>query len=140
MQTRRPPVTATSTRAEVLVATGLLIAATGLVAAVDPHEGGHYPGCPFLALTGLYCPLCGGLRAVHDLTRLDVVDALARNPLVVLALPVVMLFWFRWVRRTLTGQGRPRSLPSWWGWAVLAVLAVFWVARNLPGMTWLSPA
>jgi hypothetical protein len=138
--TTRAPVTATSTRAEVLVATGLVVAATGLVAVVDPHERGHYPGCPFLALTGLYCPFCGGLRAVHDLTHLDLVGALARNPLVVIALPLALFAWYRWVRRTFTGQSRPLALPSWWGWAALGVLAVFWVARNLPGMTWLSPA
>ena len=34
-------------------------AAVGYVAAVDPNESGHYPTCPFLAVTGLLLP---GLR------------------------------------------------------------------------------
>ena len=31
---------------------------TVFVAAVDPNTPGHYPVCPLLRLTGLYCPGC----------------------------------------------------------------------------------
>lgn len=117
-----------------------LVAATTL-AAVDPNEPGHYPTCPFLASTGLFCPGCGALRAVHALLTGDAVDALARNPLAVLAVPYLLLAWGSWGVRSL-GLPVPRStsLRPWVIWALLAVVLVFGVLRNLPGWTWLSPA
>ncbi|MFL6174894.1 MAG: DUF2752 domain-containing protein [Marmoricola sp.] len=116
-------------------------AATLLVAVVNPNDKGHYPTCPLLALTGIYCPFCGGLRAVHDLTHLDVAGALARNPVAVVALPVIAILWLLWAQQAFTGRRLLRvQAQPWWGWAVLGLLAVFMVARNLPGASWLSPA
>lgn len=37
--------------------------------------------CPFRRLTGKRCPLCGLTRATHALSRGDVGEALALNPL-----------------------------------------------------------
>ncbi|GAB3257610.1 DUF2752 domain-containing protein [Kineosporia babensis] len=74
----------------------VLAAATGYLAAVDPAEPGHYPGCPILAATGWYCPGCGGLRAVHELSHGHLITALSSNALVTLAIPVAVAFWARW--------------------------------------------
>lgn len=116
-------------------------AATLVVAAVDPNRGGHYPTCPLLAITGIYCPFCGGLRAVHDLTHFDLGGALDRNPVVVIALPILTILWVLWAQRAFTGRQLLKvQAKPWWGWAVLGFLAVFMVARNLPGASWLSPA
>lgn len=129
-------------RSDVVVTTGILAAATVTVALVDPNAPGHYPGCPFLAITGWYCPFCGGLRTVHDLSHLDLGAALAQNPLVVLLIPVAAWAWWRWVRRAFDWMPPRRLLvPSrWMSWTALAVLVVFWVLRNLPGWTWLAPS
>ncbi len=112
-----------------------------LLAAVDPNQPGHYPLCPFLATTGLYCPGCGSLRAVHDLLHADLGGALARNPLTVLTVPMLVLAWVAWLRR-LTGRRAPHptSLPPALVWGLLGVVLAFWLLRNLPGMAWLSPA
>ena len=131
----------TPTRPAVLWTAAATAAATTVVALVDPNEGGHYPTCPLLALTGIYCPFCGGLRAVHDLAHLDVGGALDRNPLAVVVLPVIAIGWLLWAQRAFTGRQLLRLQPRpWWGWASIAVLLVFMVARNLPGASWLSPA
>src|SRR5687768_7002451 len=54
-------------------ATALGVAgAAAYVSVVDPHQPGHYPACPFLAVTGLFCPGCGGLRCAHALAHGDV--------------------------------------------------------------------
>ncbi len=116
-------------------------AAAGLVLySVDPHEGGHYPTCPFLATTGLFCPGCGSLRAIHDLLHGDLAGSLARNPAILLALPYLVLALVTWVLRT-TGRPAPRStsLPPWAIWTLLAGVLAYGVLRNLPGATWLSP-
>lgn len=110
-----------------------------MVAVVDPGEPGHYPACPLLATTGLYCPGCGSLRAVHALAHGDVVSALGRNPLTTLAVPLLVVLWMRWLARS--AHGRPtRRLPSAaLVWTVGAVLLAFGIARNLPGGAWLAP-
>lgn len=115
------------------------LAATAVVALVDPHEGGRYPTCPLLALTGLYCPFCGGLRAVHDLTHLDLVGALERNPLVVVVGPLLVLGWLLWAQRAFTGR-RLATPPAALGTVLVVGLVLFGVLRNVPGWTWLSPA
>lgn len=114
--------------------------AVGVVAAVDPEQAGHYPTCPFLSVTGLYCPGCGSLRAVHALAHGDVVTAVDRNVLVVAALPALAASWVLWARRV--AAGRPRTgpgAPAAAVWALLGVIIAFWVLRNLPAGAWLTP-
>jgi len=123
-----------------LGAGGAALIGAGYVAAVDPNTAGHYPTCPFLAVTGWYCPGCGALRAVHALGHGDLMTALARNPFAVVAIGCVVLAWLAWLLRTLTGRPRRWMLPRWALYSVLGMIVAFWVLRNLPGGTWLSPA
>ena len=80
----------------VLAVTTAGLAAAAALFAIDPNEPGHYPTCPFLATTGLYCPGCGALRGIHDLLHGDIAGALARNPMTVIAVPYLILAWFTW--------------------------------------------
>ncbi|WP_230209004.1 DUF2752 domain-containing protein [Nostocoides sp. HKS02] len=114
--------------------------AVGVVAVVDPNQPGHYPTCPFLALTGLYCPGCGSLRAVHDLAHGDLTGALARNPLAVIAVAALVAGYLAWTRRLWRGQPRTWAAPPWLLYGLLGMVIAFWVLRNVPGWTWLSPA
>jgi hypothetical protein len=113
---------------------------TGYVAAVDPNAAGHYPTCPFLAITGWYCPGCGALRAVHALAHGDLVTAWARNPFALLAVGYLVVTWVLWLDRTATGRPRRWLAPPWVLYSVLGAILTFWVLRNVPGWTWLSPA
>lgn len=113
--------------------------AVAFVAAVDPERPGHYPTCPFLSLTGLYCPGCGSLRAVHALAHGDLSTAVSRNVLTVAAIPLLLGLWVGWLRRTWTRYpGRGLAHPALL-WALLAVIVAFWVVRNLPGGAWFAP-
>src|SRR4029078_9764705 len=78
---------------------GAAVASVALLAVVDPNEPGHYPTCPFLALTGFYCPGCGSMRAVHDLVHGDLSGSLARNPMTVVAVAVMLVAYAAWTRR-----------------------------------------
>ncbi|GAT64765.1 DUF2752 domain-containing protein [Planomonospora sp. ID91781] len=115
-------------------------AAVALVGAVDPNEPGHYPACPFLTLTGLYCPGCGGLRAVHALAHGDPAAALGLNPLLVAAAPLLAVLWARWAVRSWRGlpfdAAGLRPVHAWW---LLGVMIVFWIGRNLPFGDFLAP-
>jgi hypothetical protein len=70
---------------------------------LDPETSDLYPPCPFLALTGFYCPGCGTLRALHQLTRGHPLAALDLNPLMMLLLPFIMYFLASHVMLALTG-------------------------------------
>lgn len=126
-----------------LAAAALALAGTAWVAAVDPGVPGRYPVCPSLALTGLYCPLCGGLRAVHALTRLDVPAAVGWNAIAIPLLGLAVWFWVVWLRRAWRGEtapGRWRPIaPPWAVWAVCLIGLAFGVARNVPGLAGLAP-
>lgn len=121
------------------VAAAALVGA-GYVGAVDPNAAGHYPTCPFLAVTGWYCPGCGALRAVHALAHGDLVSALARNPFTVIALGYVAVIWLLWLQRRVRARPAQWLAPPWVLYAVLVTILLFGVLRNLPGWTWLSPA
>jgi len=116
------------------------VAALTYLGVVDPHAPGHYPPCPFLWLTGLYCPGCGALRALHDLAHLDVVGAWGMNPLALLALPILGFSWVAWLRRAALGRERVWVAPARVIWILFAAVVVFGVARNLPAFApWLAP-
>jgi hypothetical protein len=117
-----------------------LAAATVALHVRDPHVQHSWGFCPLYALTGIYCPGCGGLRAVNDLTNGHVGAAASSNLLLVVAIPVVVLLLGRWTLISWRGTGEavipplPRAVKV----GLLVVVAAFWVARNLPG-SWLAP-
>ncbi|MBD5787314.1 DUF2752 domain-containing protein [Cellulosimicrobium terreum] len=122
-----------------LVVGAVVATAVAYVGLVDPNRPGHYVTCPLLALTGLACPGCGGLRATHDLVHLDLAAAWAMNPLWVLAAPLLVALWAVWLVRAWSGRSGPRVPPAA-AWAGLVVLVVFGVLRNVPALEgWLGP-
>ncbi|MET9443927.1 DUF2752 domain-containing protein [Streptomyces sp. NPDC006610] len=109
------------------------------VGAVDPGEPGHYPACPLLRFTGLYCPGCGGLRSAHAFVHGDLPAALQANAPAVVGYLVLAVLWTVWVVRA--ARGRPLRLDPRPAvlWSAGALLLVFTVVRNLPFGGWLHP-
>ena len=101
-----------------------------LAATVSPEQPGHYPTCPFRAITGFACPGCGSLRALHDLAHGHVITALTHNAMLVMMLPVAMTVWLR----AVTGRTGATASPRWLGCAAMAMLAAWTMVRNLPTM------
>lgn len=123
-----------------LTAAAVVVAGFALVAVVDPNEQGHYPACPFLALTGHYCPGCGSLRAAHALAHGDVTGATGSNLLFVLALPGAVALWARWLYSRAKGRPDPPLPERPMAWIIgIAVLVIFGVVRNLPWGRSLAP-
>ena len=84
-------------------------------------------------MTGLLCPGCGTLRALHQLLHGHLKSALLLNPLAVMALPVLAGWYAMKGAYVLAGRRAPAILiPAFWIWTLLAVVLVFWVLRNLP--------
>ena len=97
--------------------------------------------CPFLALTGWQCPLCGATRMGAALLHGDLAGAYAFNPLVLVALPVLGAIAVVWAIEVAGGPAArsPRRLTKRLGqvpavaWPLLALLVavLYTVLRNL---------
>ncbi|PSK86553.1 uncharacterized protein DUF2752 [Murinocardiopsis flavida] len=116
------------------------LAAAALVHVVDPNEAGNYPTCPWLMVTGTYCPGCGTMRAVSALTNGDLAGAFAMNPLTMVLLPILAVGWARWLYASLRPGPDPfDSVRPVWLWLLLGVVLAFWLVRNLPFGAFLAP-
>ena len=97
--------------------------------------------CLVHELTGLYCPGCGSGRAALALLHGHLWEALGHNPLLfLLGVPCGVLLAREYLRFVFPGLGlRKPVLPAWAGDAALGLILVFWLLRNLPGVTFLGP-
>ncbi|MFD7440388.1 DUF2752 domain-containing protein [Streptomyces sp. NPDC059909] len=114
-------------------------AAFAYVGTVDPNEPGHYPVCPLLRLTGIYCPGCGGLRSAHAFITGDIGAALGANAVATVGYGVFAVLWIVWLVRA--ARNRPVRIglgPVWW-WGLGGILLVYTVVRNLPFGAFLAP-
>ena len=87
------------------------------------------PACPWHRLTGFACPSCGTSRAVGRLLRLDVVGAIAMNPLAATAaIGFIIIGMIAPVWVALGGRiPEPAPGPKWgWGLALAAGLGLNW--------------
>ncbi|MEU4873600.1 DUF2752 domain-containing protein [Streptomyces sp. NPDC021608] len=109
-----------------------VVAAFAYVGVVDPNEPGHYPVCPLLRVTGLYCPGCGGLRSAHAFVHGDLATALHDNAMAVVAYLGFAVVWTLWAVRAARGRPLRVELTPARLWTLGAVLLVFTVVRNLP--------
>ena len=117
---------------------GAALAAALLVR--DPHVGGSWGRCPFLLLTGVPCPACGGLRATNDLLHGRLTDALHSNAYAVGTAGVAVLSFAVWVVAAASGRSVPlrrHSTPLLVAW--FCGLVVFGLVRLLPGLSGLRP-
>jgi len=92
-------------------------------------------GCPWRALTGTRCPLCGATTMGAHLLTGDLPGAWAANPFVLILLGIGVVAVIAWVIEATGGPalrppGRLRSAAVWWlglGGAAVA----YWIGRNL---------
>ena len=103
-----------------------LVIAAGTIGLVflyfyNPQDIDFFPRCPFYALTGLKCPGCGTLRAIHAALHLRVMDAFALNPFMVISIPVLigLLVSRRFAFNAVAGK------------CILGMTLLWWIARNV---------
>jgi len=117
-----------------VMAAMFLLGVAGIIMRVfDPATSGIFPPCPVRYLTGLYCPGCGSLRAMHALLHGELGRAWAMNPLMIVMLPFVTYGLVSAALLELRGKGLPEVvLPATWIRAIGVAVIVFGIARNLP--------
>jgi hypothetical protein len=115
-----------------LIFAALIVCAFFYRALIDSLPFGNiYSNCPFHDFVHLYCPGCGGTRAMIALFRGQLVHSLLCNPLS--AYLAVGFFCFDGVvlRRILRDEPRVMRLPIWYFWVLLAIAVVNFVLRNV---------
>lgn len=122
-------------RKQYLFAVAMLSGIAGLIVLriYDPATSNIFPPCPLRYLTGLYCPGCGSLRAIHQLLLGNVREAWAFNPLTVLLLPFVSYGLASEAFSHLRGHGLLQVfLPAIWIRVLCVIVVLFGIARNIP--------
>nr|WP_320020673.1 DUF2752 domain-containing protein [uncultured Draconibacterium sp.] len=100
---------------------------------LDPAQHEIFPQCLFHSLTGGYCPGCGSQRALHSLLHLDFAGVVGYN---FLFLPAVLFILYHYLY-PLLNKAFGWKLPNLFykkqtPLIVLAIVVLFWIARNLP--------
>lgn len=100
---------------------------------VDPVDYDFFPKCPFYVITGYKCPGCGSQRAIHQLLNLNITEAFRANPLLVVAIPYILLGFafdytslkdrFPVVKKHLFG---PVAIVL-----VFIIVIAYWILRNI---------
>lgn len=100
----------------------------------DPHVHGAWGYCPSYFVFGVYCPGCGGLRAVNDLSNGDIAAAFHSNALFVTTLPLMLAVYIWWVLLRWSGTGAllPERAHKPMVWTGTALAVCFALVRNLP--------
>jgi hypothetical protein len=105
---------------------------TAILYRYNPEAGGFFPPCVFHTLTGLHCPGCGGTRCAHALVHGDLPQALAYNPLLVVALPFLAVGLLDLAGQLWTGRRLwRRRLPAWSIYVIFGVILAYWALRNV---------
>ena len=120
-------------RSTVLAIWSLLVAGAAYLFTFEPGRSGFFPICVFRYLTGFTCPGCGITRALHQVLHGHFLEAFTLNPLLLLAIPVLLFALLRYTVIVLRG-GVPRSnvLPASYTYALIFVVLSFWIFRNTP--------
>lgn len=115
-------------RKDLAIVGGTAAAGILVIGFLDPAL---WPKCPIHAVTGLWCPGCGGQRAVSQLLQGNVPAAIDQNA-IIFAIPVFIALGF------VSQKLQRRWLTNLVIATTLAVATAFTVLRNLPG-SWLAP-
>ena len=87
-------------------------------------------GCLFHDWLHLYCPACGGTRALEALLKFNFLESIRYNPLVLIFFLMFLYFYTKSWIRLKRGEERLLIIPKSF-WTVCLVLAiVFFVTRN----------
>ncbi len=99
----------------------------------DSAQQRFFLTCFFYKVTGLYCPGCGGQRAVHQLLHGNIVQAADYNLLLVLALPVLLWSAAWYLKNAFSSDKRSFSFLYYplTVRLLLGTLLLFWLMRNI---------
>ena len=84
----------------------------------------------------LYCPLCGGTRALAALLRFDFLAAIQYNVYAVYLLGIALYYDIKAGILAFRGDARAFNFPWWLMWVTLGLFFIYFVVRNALMMFW----
>ena len=110
-----------------LVWLGRFVAGTPLALATD---------CPSHIFFDIYCPFCGGTRAIRSLLKFDIMSSLIYNPAVLPAAIAFLVYDILTLKAIIQNKEHlPRvHKPVWISISVILVLN--WIIRNILLIVW----
>ena len=114
-----------------VITVALILVGIGAAYAVFYRLTGFGIPCVFHLITGLECPGCGSTRMLVSMTKLEFAEAFHYNPAIFCMLPLMTAVAARYIYLYIK-YGRIRD--KWADravWAMIAVLLVFGVLRNI---------
>jgi Protein of unknown function (DUF2752) len=97
-----------------------------------PTASSFYPSCPVYTMLHLYCPGCGGTRALAALLQGQFAQAVHFNPVFVGLLPFLLVFLaLSYWRAIYSDKFQWPAISDSWLKLLLALIFVFTVVRNL---------
>lgn len=88
-------------------------------------------GCIFRAVTGFYCPGCGGTRALLECAHGHFLRAMWYHPFVVYSLALYLAFMISHTFAKIISGIRGIRFHAWYLYGALAILIMNWVIKNI---------
>ncbi len=92
--------------------------------------------CLFAKTLHLYCPGCGGTRAVSALLRFDFLSSLRHNPLVLLFVSLFLYYDIKALINIIRGKDKVLGISAKLLFVILAIVLAFFVLRNALLLIW----
>ncbi len=110
-----------------LVALGRFVAGTPLAIITD---------CPSHLIFDIYCPFCGGTRAIRSLLNLDIISSLIYNPAILPTTIVFCIYDILAFKAILQNKEKIIHIhkPIWVG--LSSILILNWIIRNIILIVW----
>ena len=110
---------------------------------LNPSHVNVFPQCVTYRYFHLYCPGCGGQRAVHQLLNFDVLQAFKYNPLLVVFTPFLLYIFGIYIYNFLFDKKIRIKIfnDNRFVYGFLILIIVYFILRNiyLPGLEFLHP-
>lgn len=121
-----------------LYVTGLIFMPLFALCWYGASRAGLIPGfCVFRALTGIYCPGCGGTRAFQLLFRGHIIQSFIYHPLIVYSVVIGAVFYASQTARFMS-RGRIKGLRMRPVYLIAggALLLLNWIVKNILLLIW----
>lgn len=92
--------------------------------------------CPSHIFLGVYCPFCGGTRAMSALLRFDIIASLIYNPAILPSFIAFGVYDVLALRSILKDKATVLRIHRWVWISLVAILVLNWIIRNLLLVIW----
>ena len=110
----------------------LIIGLPVLFQIILPNMPSFHKECVMLTITGIYCPGCGGTRAVIALFRGQFFKSFCYHPMVIYSAIIYLVYMItHTLERISFGRIKGVRFRPWYLYGALAILAVNFLIKNI---------